>query len=464
MSDIAPSNPKQPNQQQPNQQQTSDADHAEVTTPDTGIQEADIQEADIKKTDIKEAGGEYTSQPHHPQNGADQNSNCAPTSSTHIVENMLAEHPYLMAYDSFIYGDSDSSEEDTIETMTVYDPDADRFEDIESSGSNEIVNCFSYSRKTGEKLEQISIAEVSKTLTNNNQFIWLGLYDPSLKTIKQVQAAFELHELALEDAVADHQRPKVESYGSDTIFVVVRTARLDDNHIRYGTTAMFMGKNYIITIRTGASNSYAPVRAHCHQRPEKLRMGPIFVLHAILDFIVDNYLPVTDRLGSYLREQERIIFSYKFSTDTLKNLYELKSQLVHMRAVILPVQDICNFFINHKKNELVSFFPNAAKPYFRDVNDHLLRALDAVNGLNEMLSVAMDTYIAMVNMGQNEVVRKLAAWAGILAVPTAVAGIYGMNFDFMPELHYRYAYFFVLLFVVSVCSTLFYNFKKMGWL
>lgn len=386
--------------------------------------------------------------------------------STHIAPDTNIEHVYsdMIDYDSYIYGDADATLEDTLETMTVYDPDADRYEDIDISSTDEVVNCYAYSRKTGEQTSQLELSEVSKALTNNNQFIWLGLYDPSLQTIAKVQNAFDLHELAIEDAFAEHQRAKVENYNNDTIFLVVRTAKLDDNFIRYGTTAIFMGKNYLITIRTGPSNSYAPVRDHYHMRPEKLRMGPIFVLHAILDFIVDNYMPVTDRLGSYLREQERHIFTFEFSKSTLKNLYELKSQLVHMRAVILPVQDICNFFINHQKSELIPAFPNAAKPYFRDINDHLLRALDAVNGLNEMLSLAMDTYIAMVNMGQNEVVRKLAAWAGILAVPTAVAGIYGMNFDFMPELHWQYSYFIIIVLIVALCSYLYYNFKRLGWL
>lgn len=366
--------------------------------------------------------------------------------------------------DSYIYGDAEATDEDTIETQTVYDPDADRFEDVELHGDNELIVCYAYSRKTGEVIDRLNLHEVSKTLTNNNQFVWLGLYDPSFETIQKVQNEFDLHELALEDAFADHQRPKVESYGNDTIFLVVRTAKLEDNKIRYGTTAIFMGKNYIITIRNGASNSYAPVREHYHRRPERLRLGPVFVLHAILDFIVDNYLPITDRLGNYLREQEREIFSYEFSRDTLKSLYELKSQLVHMRAVILPVQDICNFFINHKKNELASAYPTAVKPYFRDVNDHLLRSIDAVNGLNEMLSVAMDTYMAIVTMGQNDVVRKLAAWAGIAAVPTAVAGIYGMNFEFMPELQWRYGYFLVIGVVFLICAYLYSKFRKAGWL
>lgn len=135
-----------------------------------------------------------------------------------------------------------------------------------------------------------------------------------------------------------------------------------------------------------------------------------------------------------------------------------------MRAVILPVQDVCNFFINHKKNELISTFPAAAQPYFRDVNDHLLRSLDAVNGLNEMLSVAMNTYTTMVTMGQNDVVRKLAAWAGIAAVPTAVAGIYGMNFEFMPELTWKYGYFMVIGAILLICIYLHSKFRRAGWL
>ena len=388
-----------------------------------------------------------------------------PESNVSLIDTaFIAEHSYLDNYDSYIYGDSDATVEDTIETMTVYDPDSERYEDIENSSTDEVVSCYSYSRKTGEKLDQVALNDVNRCLSNNGQFIWLGLYDPSLETMIKVQQAFGLHELAIEDAFADHQRAKVENYDNDMVFVVLRTAKLEDNVIRYGTTAIFMGKNYLITIRNGPSNSYAPVREHCNRRPEKLRMGPIFVLHAILDFIVDNYMPITDRLGRYLREQERYVFTYEFDKSTLKNLYELKSQLVHMRAIILPVQDICSFFINHKKSELISGFSQAAKPYFRDVNDHLLHSLDAINGLNEMLSVVMNTYMAMVNMGQNEVVRKLATWAGILAVPTAIAGIYGMNFDFMPELHWKYAYFVIMAVIITLCSYLYYNFKRLKWL
>ncbi|WP_227430699.1 magnesium and cobalt transport protein CorA [Psychrobacter sp. I-STPA6b] len=426
-----------------NQQQT--ISNTKNQTQDTTVQETEVQET--ISPDI--TAQEPTTQP-----------TAVSTQSSH--EHLVAEHSHLLNEGSFIYGVAHNQSDNDI--PPTYSPETEQFEDKPRSGANDVANCYSYSRKTGKPLEQIAIKDVKDTLNNNKQFIWLGLYNPSRETMAEVQKAFDLHELAIEDAFSDHQRSKVESYGYDTLFVVVRTAKLEDNLILYGTTAMFMGTNYIISIRTGASRSYKPVREHCHRHPEKLRLGPIFVLHAILDFVVDNYLPIIDRLGSYLREQERNIFSYEFSKHTLRNLYELKSQLVHMRAVMLPVQDICNFFINHKKNELVSSFPSASKPYFRDVNDHLLRAIDAVNGLNEMFSVAMDTYMAMVNMGQNEVVRKLAAWAGILAIPTAVAGIYGMNFDNMPELHYKYGYFVVMSAITIICVILYRQFKKSGWL
>lgn len=328
----------------------------------------------------------------------------------------------------------------------------------------EVVNCFGYSRKTGEPVAIATLADAKTLLEDPNYYVWIGLHDPCKDTMQAVQQSFGLHELAIEDASVEHQRAKIETYGDDCIFIVARTAKLEQREILYGTTSLFLGKQFVISIRRGASHSYETVRNHCHNHPNKLRMGPSFVVHAILDFIVDNYLPITQKLGEYLHEQERIIFSKDFDRNTLKSLYELKSQLIHFKAIISPMQDICGFFINHKKNELVSFFPSQVKPYFRDIQDHVLRSLDAVNGLNEMLSVAMDTYMTFITVSQNEVVRKLAAWAGILAVPTMIASFYGMNFKFMPELDWQYSYFVVMAFMLGIASVLWYRFKKAKWL
>lgn len=333
-----------------------------------------------------------------------------------------------------------------------------------SEQNNEVVNCYAYSRKKGEPIAITSLTEATKLLEDSNYYIWIGLHEPSPDTLTAVQKSFGLHELAIEDATVEHQRAKIETYGTDCIFIVARTAKLEKRDILYGTTALFLGKQFVISIRRGASNSYATVRNNCHHHPNKLKMGPSFVVHAILDFIVDNYLPITERLGEYLQEQERIIFSKNFDRKTLQSLYELKSQLIHLRAVIAPMQDICGFFIIHKKNELISFFPNQVKPYFRDIQDHVLRSLDAINGLNEMLSVAMDTYMAFITVSQNEVVRRLAAWAGILAVPTMIASFYGMNFKYMPELDWQYGYFFIMLFMFFLAAFLWHRFKKANWL
>ena len=192
----------------------------------------------------------------------------------------------LHGEDSYIYGE-DYEEDTNVEVYAAvelptpeYNPEAEITEE-RFKGKNEIANCFAYSRKTGEQIGEIELDDVRRELTNNNVFVWVGLHDPSIETIREVQEAFDLHELAIEDAFAEHQRAKVESYGTDSVFVVVRTAKLTENTIRYGTTAIFMGKQYIITIRQGASHSYSSVREFCHRRPEKLRLGPIFVLHAI---------------------------------------------------------------------------------------------------------------------------------------------------------------------------------------
>lgn len=334
-----------------------------------------------------------------------------------------------------------------------------KFEDI-----SDVASCYGYSRKTGEPIAIESLAEARQLTTDKNAYVWLGLYEPSEDTLRMVQQAFNLHELAIEDATVEHQRAKIETYGEECIFIVARTAKLEERDILYGTTSIFLGKQFVISIRRGASHSYKAVRNNYHQHPNKLKMGPSFVVHAILDFIVDNYIPITQRLGEYLQEQERIIFSDKFDRSTLRSLYELKSQLIHLRAIISPMQDICSFFIIHKKNELVSFFPNQVKPYFRDIQDHVLRSLDAINGLNEMLSLAMDTYLAFVTVSQNTVVRKLAAWAGILAVPTMIASFYGMNFKHMPELEWQYGYFVMMFVMIGIATLLWHRFKKAGWL
>jgi magnesium transporter len=327
-----------------------------------------------------------------------------------------------------------------------------------------VVNCVAYHRSTGVRIGALSLPDVSEALESDpDVFVWIGLHEPSAAVMAEVQHEFGLHELAVEDATRNHQRAKVESYG-DSLFVVVRTAQLSGSDIVYGATYVFLGDRYIISVRQGPSLSYVPVRAHCEQHPAKMRLGPGYVLYAILDYIVDNFLPITDQLGEHLRQQERDIFSERFSRSTLRHLYDLKSNLVRLRLAINPLQDICSYFVYHDHDDLATYFPASATPYFRDIQDHVLRSLDAVQGLSEMMQVAMDTYLALVGVGQNEIVKRLASWAAILAVPTMVASFYGMNFDYMPELHWHYGYYFALMMMLFLSVLVWRKLRKSRWL
>ncbi|MEY4517140.1 MAG: hypothetical protein RL180_1486 [Pseudomonadota bacterium] len=327
-----------------------------------------------------------------------------------------------------------------------------------------VVNCVAYRRSDGHRLGALVLADVSEALAEDSDvFVWIGLHEPSADIMAEVQHEFGLHELAVEDATRNHQRAKVESYG-DSLFVVIRTAQLSGSDIVYGATYLFLGDRYIISVRQGPSLSYVPVRAHCEQHPAKMRLGPGYVLYAILDYIVDNFLPITDQLGEHLRQQERDIFSERFSRSTLRHLYDLKANLVRLRLAITPVQDICSYFIYHDHDDLATYIPESATPYFRDIQDHVLRSLDAVQGLSEMMQVSMDTYLALVGVGQNEIVKRLASWAAILAVPTMIASFYGMNFDYMPELHWHYGYYFALLLMLLLSVLVWRKLKKSRWL
>lgn len=324
-----------------------------------------------------------------------------------------------------------------------------------------VVNCVAYSRKSGQKVADIALAHVSETLAaDQDNYVWIGLYEPSAVLMAQVQSEFGLHELAVEDAMRQHQRPKAEAYG-DSLFVVVRTARLEHNDICFGETHIFAGPRYVITVRQGASLTYAMVRSHCEHNPRQMRHGPGYVLYALLDFVVDNYFPVAEDLGVHLHALEREIFADTFKRQTIRHLYDLKADLVRLRLAATPLQDICNFLMHHADASLV---PRAILPYFRDIHDHSLRIHDAIDAQSEMLRVAMDVNLALVSVGQNEIVKRLASWAAILAIPTMIASFYGMNFDFMPELHWHFGYPMAMITMLLGCLWLYRRLKRAKWL
>lgn len=330
--------------------------------------------------------------------------------------------------------------------------------------SHGVVSCVAYRRSTGEKIATLPLCDVSELLAHEpDAYVWIGLFEPSAAVLQEVQHEFDLHDLAVEDATRSHQRAKIESY-DNVLFVVLRTAQLVKKHVKFGATYLFVGERFLISVRQGASLSYQPVREHCERHPEKMKFGPVYVLYSILDFVVDQFFPITDQLGEQLRHLEKNIFSERFQKKTLHYLYDLKSELIRFRLAISPMQDICSYFIYHDQEEAGLAIPQQSIPYFRDIQDHVLRTLDAVQGLSDMQQVAMDTYLGLVGFSQNEIVKRLASWAAILAVPTLMASFYGMNFKNMPELDWHYGYYILIAVMFAASYGLYRKLRSVHWL
>jgi magnesium transporter len=291
--------------------------------------------------------------------------------------------------------------------------------------------------------------------------VWVGLHDPAPELLKQLQQEFGLHDLAVEDAQVAHQRPKLEQYG-DSIFVVLRPAILtaDKQRVELGETHLFVGPRYIVSIRHGNTPSYTAVRARCESNPTNLAKGPGYVLYAITDFIVDQYFPVLDTLSDQLERLEDEIFSDEFDRKTIQQIYGLKRNLVEVKRAVSPLVDLCNRLVRFD----MPLIPEDTRPYFRDVYDHAIRINEQVDTLRELLTSALEAHLSLTAVAQNDAMKQLAGWAAIIAVPTMVAGVYGMNFKFMPELEWRWGYPLVVAGMATVCVYLYYRFKRSGWI
>lgn len=320
-----------------------------------------------------------------------------------------------------------------------------------------IVNSVAY--RQGRSLGSVSLDDISEVLKEPGTFIWLGVLEPEVALLRKVQEEFGLHDLAIEDALHAHQRPKIETYG-DSLFIVLDTVQLVDDEVRFGETHLFVGANFVVTIRHGSSVSYAPVRQKCELAPQRLAMGPGYALYAVMDFIVDNYQPVAARLQAVFEEIEAEIFAKSFDRQSIERLYRLKGELVKLRDAALPVSDICNQLIRFHEGVV----RKELRAYFRDVEDHVARIIKTLDTLREMLTTAIQVNLALVTVGQNEVVKRLAGWGAILAVPTVVFSMYGMNFRFMPEIEQRWGYPVVMIVTVSVCAGLYWWLRKTDWI
>ncbi|MBO1076474.1 magnesium and cobalt transport protein CorA [Roseomonas marmotae] len=296
-------------------------------------------------------------------------------------------------------------------------------------------------------------------LLRHGEFVWIGLFEPEEDELVTLAQRFGLHPLAVEDARVAHQIPKLEVYG-EQLFIVARTARLEGDEICYGETAIFVGPNFIITVRHGSARAHTELRKQLEASPERLKHGVDFVLHGVLDFIVDGYAPIIDAIEEEVLALESRSLDCPLDKDEIHRIFRHRRHLTRFGRMLGPMQEM-SAKLEHL--DLPCVDPEM-RPYFRDINDHVRRVEARVGGLREVLRSVFDVGMLIEQQQQSIVTRKLAAWAAMLAVPTAIAGIYGMNFEHMPELNWAYGYPTVLVVIAVVCAVLYLRFRKAGWL
>lgn len=321
-----------------------------------------------------------------------------------------------------------------------------------------VVNCIAY-RRDGSRIGDTGLDAISDVLEQPGTFVWVGLHEPDEALLLKLQQEFGLHDLAIEDAHSAHQRTKIETYG-DSLFLVVQTAQLLEGHLAFGETHIFLGARYLVTVRHGASLSYAPARRQCEQTRHLLALGPSYGLYGVLDLIVDNLLPIVRDFRHELQELEQDIFEETFKRSTVRRLYDMQHDLITLRLAVAPLQDIINQ-LAHLHPELI---PEELRAYFRDVHDHVIRVNESISAMREMLGVAISVNLSLVTFGQNEVTKKLAGWAAMLAAPTLLTSWYGMNFTHMPELSRPWGYPVMIAVMVGVVGGIYYLLKRSKWL
>ena len=320
-----------------------------------------------------------------------------------------------------------------------------------------IVNCVAYDR--GQKLSDIPLSEVRSHLANRDCFVWVALKDPQADELAALQQEFDLHELAIEDAQKGHQRPKIEEYGS-SLFVVMQLVEPVGQDLQTGEVAIFVGPQYIISVRRDAQLGFADVRRRCEQEPELLRHGPAYVLYALMDSVVDRYFPVLDRLSAEIEEIEDRIFAGQTTRAQIEALYLLKRKLTTLNHASQPLLEVTGKLHGGRVPPICA----GLHDYFRDVHDHLMRLGQSIDNLRDTVATAISVNLSLITLQENEVTKRLAAYAALVAVPTMVAGVYGMNFTNMPELGWAYGYPSAIAAMVLIDLYLVYRFKKAKWM
>jgi magnesium transporter len=321
-----------------------------------------------------------------------------------------------------------------------------------------LISCVAY--QDGTKLGDIPIAQIPEYMHRPHCFVWVALNDPTADELAEMQKSFDLHPLAVEDALVGHQRPKVEEYG-DSLFAVLHLVEPAEGEYRVGELAIFAGSHYILSARSRAQKGFSEVRARCEREPKLLRQGPGFVLYALTDAVVDRYFPILDGLEDELDGIEQRIFAPEGAPRAnIESLYALKQRLMVMKHAVTPLLE----GVSNLSGARVPVLCVKITEYFRDIYDHLQRLNQTADSIRDTIATAISVNLSLVTLQENETMKRLAAYAALLAVPTMIAGIYGMNFEHMPELKWRYGYAISLLFMGAIDVYLYFRFKKAKWL
>ncbi len=320
-----------------------------------------------------------------------------------------------------------------------------------------VVAAFLYSN--GRRVREVAIDEVVDCGSDKAEFVWIGIADPTEAELRTLQETYQLHPLAVEDAFTADQLPKVDVYDQQ-LFVVARTAQLVDDRIQYGETAFFVGPHHIISIRHGSARTHTTLRDHLEAAPSLLVHGVDYLLHALLDFIVDGYLPLVESIEEEVLAMEHHAVDNFLERAEISRIFTLRRELIRFQRVLGPMGEVASKLVRLD----LPCIDKASQPYFSDVLDHVRRVQTMVDGLREVLNSVFEFSTLLEQQRTGVITRQLAAWAAILAVPTAIAGIYGMNFEHMPELTTQYGYFIVLGLVATVCTALFIRFRSVGWI
>jgi magnesium transporter len=321
-----------------------------------------------------------------------------------------------------------------------------------------LVNCFAY--QDGKRLaDHITPADIGAYISHPECFVWVALKDPEPGEFAGLQDQFGLHELAVEDASHGHQRPKIEEYG-DSVFAVLHVVEFVDDELVVGEVDIFVGPNYVLSVRNHAEKGFAEVRARCEREPELLQLGSGFVLYALMDAVVDRYFPIMDALETELETLEERMFSGGTARANIEDMYALKQKLMVLKHAVGPLLEGVGKLHGGRVPQICA----STQEYYRDVYDHLMRINQSIDALREMVTTALSVNLSLITVSENETTKRLAAYAALVAVPTMVAGVYGMNFEHMPELKWEYGYPMSLAIMGFIDAYLFVRFRQAGWL